>query len=348
MIPPGRGGGGPRILFVATDLSTGGGVNKVIRDLAVMFRRRFSADVTVVNARSDRTSSYEFPEDIPVQSHRRQSLFAYFLLLLRLRRSRPEVIVSSWTQDNILVTLAFLFSRTKTVLVEHSSWHFHRAGLRLLRRLIYPSASHVVVLNRRDLDHYRRYLGNVRLIPDPVTATPQNTVREKLIIAVGHLVDLKQFDHAIRAFARSGLDEDGWSIAIIGSGEGAPELQQLINSLGLKRARIYPPTDLDSWYARASLHLVTSRLESFSLVLAEAMISRVIPIAYASDGPSFILEDFPELLVDMGDEDALAARLAQLAKDGDMDSLRDALRTSAATRFSPDAIADEWSQVLSE
>src|SRR5690348_11354717 len=95
-----------RILFIATDLSTGGGVNKVIRDLAVLFRRRLGAEVTVVNARSDRPSAYEFPSAVAVQSHRRRGLLAYFGLLLQLRRSQADVVISSWTQDNILVTLA--------------------------------------------------------------------------------------------------------------------------------------------------------------------------------------------------------------------------------------------------
>src|SRR5690349_12950853 len=36
-----------RILFIATDLSTGGGVNKVIRDLAALFRQRLGAEVSV-------------------------------------------------------------------------------------------------------------------------------------------------------------------------------------------------------------------------------------------------------------------------------------------------------------
>src|SRR5689334_501307 len=348
MNPPGRGGGGPRILFVATDLSSGGGVNKVIRDLAVLFRRQLSAEVTVVNARSAGNSTYGFPDDIRVQSHRRQSLTAYFLLLLRLRQSRPDVVISSWTQDNILVTLAFLFSRTKVVLVEHSSWHFHGSGIRLLRRIFYPLAFRVVVLNRRDLEHYRRYLPQVQLIPDPVTSSPPTQQqREKLIIAVGHLSPLKNFEDAIRAMASSRLEEDGWSLAIIGSGACQASLRQLNAELGLARSEIHDAVDdLAAWYSRASLLLVTSRLESFSLALAEAMLAGVVPIAYASDGPSFILERFPDHLVELGNVEALSDRLTQFANAPDLGPLRDEMRRSIETRFSPGVVAEQWQELL--
>jgi glycosyltransferase involved in cell wall biosynthesis len=337
-----------RIMFIATDLSTGGGVNKVIRDLAVLFKQRLGANVTVVNARSDRPSTYAFPADVPLQQHRRQSLLAYFRLLVRLRRSRPDVVISSWTQDNILVTLAFLFSRTKVVLAEHSSWHFHGRAIRLLRRITYPLASQVVVLNRRDLNHYRRYLRNVRLIPDSVTGEPPSGgTREKLIIAVGHLEPLKNFDDAIRAMAMSRLEDEGWSLAIIGSGSREGELRKLIDELGLTRTQIHPPVDhLRPWYDRASILLVTSRLESFSLVLAEAMLSGVVPLAYVSDGPSFILEDFREQLVAIGDVPALAERLVHFAKASGSDRLRQQLSASIHERFSPDVIVEQWKALL--
>src|ERR1051326_4623088 len=80
----------PKILFVATDLSTGGGVNKVIRDLAVLLTEELGAQAEVVSARCDRPATYAFPENVPVRYCRAQSLAAYFAVLCGLRRSRPD------------------------------------------------------------------------------------------------------------------------------------------------------------------------------------------------------------------------------------------------------------------
>lgn len=165
-------------------------------------------------------------------------------------------------------------------------------------------------------------------MPNPVTGKPSlPTQREKLVIAVGHLEPLKNFEHAIRAMAASRLEEEGWSLAIVG-GSSEDRLRQLIEEVGLRRTEIHDPVDdLSSWYARASLLLVTSLLESFSLVIAEAMACGVIPIAYASDGPAFIFESFPD-------------------HKAEMKSLREEMRRSIEDRFSSEVIARQWQELL--
>jgi glycosyltransferase involved in cell wall biosynthesis len=338
-------------LFVATDLSTGGGVNKVIRDLAVLLSEQLGATVTVVNARSDRPPSYAFPREVRLEQNRRQSRLAYFSFLWRLRGKRSQFVVGSWTQDNILIALAFLFSGSKVILIEHTSWTFHGRFVRLLRRAIYPLAWKVIVLNPAELRHYRRYLRNVRLLPNPVPAieAAARGSREKLILAVGHLERRKNFADAVRAMAESGLEDEGWSLVIVGDGPERAMLEQLSRELGLSRTSIHPPTrELGSWYARASLTLVTARIEVFSLVLAEAMLAGVVPIAYATDGPSFILEDFPEHLVPIGDVRGLSERLGRFAAAANLDPLRAELCKSVESRFSPDVMAGRWRALLAE
>ena len=350
MSSPRQNSGRPlKILFIGADLSTGGGVNKVVRDLAVLFTQEIGAEVTVVAARSANAPTYEFPPEVIVERHERRSLATYFALLVGLRRRQFDVVISSWAQDNILTALAFAGSGAKVVLVEHSPWHFHGHAVRAVRRLVYPLATTVVALNRRDHDYYRRFLSDVRLVPNPVfsPASQVPSPSQKLILAVGHLEPLKQFDHALQAMARAGLEEHGWSLAIIGSGSCEPELRALIERLGLKNAAIHSgPQDLGPWHAKASVLLVTSRLESFSLVLAEAMAQGVVPLAYASDGPSMILEHFPDQLVPVGDIDELAEKLRRTALEGSSNDLREKLALSVRQRFSPDIVLRSWKSCL--
>lgn len=335
------------IAFVAADLSTGGGVNRVIRDLSALLAAKLGHRVTIVSARSSAAPSYAHAPGVAIEYHSGRSLAAYVNVLLMLRKRRPDVVIGSWTQDNVLLTLAFLASRSRVVLVEHQSWFFHGALVRLARRLAYPLAWRVLVLNPSELDHYRRFLKRVRLLPNPVEELPlPDAPREKLILAVGHLEPRKNFADALRAFAASGLERDGWSLEIVGQGPERPRLEALIGELGLTRARIAEPVgDLSGHYARASMLAVTSTIEVFSLVLAEAMSAGVVPVAYAADGPKFVLDGFGDHLVPVGDVPALEAALRRFASASD-DGLRLALRRSVAERFGPDVIAEKWRELL--
>jgi glycosyltransferase involved in cell wall biosynthesis len=329
-------------------LSTGGGVNRVIRDVAELLSEHLAAQVKVVSARSSAAPSYAFNKKVVVEFHGSRTMNSYLATLWRLRRSGADYVIGSWSQENMLLAGLLVGSKARLILVEHTSWYFHGRLLRAIRRLTYPLAWRVLVLNPSEVNYYRRFLKNVRLLPNPV-AVPRierSWQRERLIIAIGHLEPRKNFADAIRAFARSRLEEDGWSLAIIGCGEQQLELEKLIAELGIKAAAIHPPVgDLGPWYSRASLILVTSLLEVFSLVLAEAMAAGVVPIAYRADGPAYILEDFPDHLLPIGDVEALAARLRAFADSPD--ELRQTLRTSIRGRFAPPVVAQQWSELLS-
>jgi len=341
--------GRPRIALVATDLSTGGGVNRVIRDLAAMFSERLDCRVTVLNGRSGRPPSYPLPTSVERIDQPSESRLAYLKALWALRRTRPDVVIGSWTQDNILLAAVFAGSRTRVILVEHASFGFHGRLIRSLRRLAYRLADAVVVLNPTELAHYRQFLANVHLIPNAVPspgACPP-IERGRHVIAVGHLTPLKNFEEAIEAFATSAIEQEGWSLTIVGQGPDADKLEELISHRGLERVAIEPPgVDLEKYYARSSLTLVTARLEVFSLVLAEAMAAGVVPLAYATDGPRFILEDFPELLVDIGDVATLAQRLRELAADDSLEPLRQRLAASIRRRFAAEVIEAQWRTLL--
>jgi glycosyltransferase involved in cell wall biosynthesis len=338
-----------RIVFVATDLSTGGGVNRVIRDLSGLFAGRLGYDVTVMAARSDAAPSYAFAPSVHADLRGPGGILHYIRQLWQLRKSRPDWVIGSWTQDNILLIALFMLSATRVVVVEHSSWDFHAPFIRLLRRLFYPAAAKVVVLNPADRVHYERVLTNVSLIPNPVSLPAiVPAPREKLFLSVGHLSPVKNFKDAIRAMAASRLEAEGWALTLIGSGAEDAALHELARSEGLKRFSIERTvTNLADWYVRASILLVPSQTEVFSLVLGEAMAAGVVPIAYATDGPRYLLEDFPDLLVARGDVRSLARRMTAVAHMGDLNPLRLQLRQSVERRFSPNLIAEQWCRLLS-
>jgi glycosyltransferase involved in cell wall biosynthesis len=340
-----------RICFVAGDLASGGGVNRVIGHLSEIFAERLGAAVNVLAIGSTGTPTYPISDKVNIETASGEGPIGWREALSRVRRQRPDFVIGSWAQSNVVLILALLLSGTRVVVVEHTSWYFHPRRVRALRRLIYPLAWRVVVLNPSELAHYRTYLRNVRLLPNPVPAAAGASAggREKLIVAIGHLEARKNFADAIRAMALSRLEESGWGLSIIGAGPEEGALRRAIGDCGLTRTRVHPPAaDLAPWYDRASLTLVTATLEVFSLALAEAMSAGVVPVAYVTDGPSYILEDFPDHLVPIGDVAALAERMRRFAGEDDAGPLRTKLAESIETRFSPEVVADEWRRLFNE
>lgn len=326
-------------------------MNRVIADLSGILAERLDADVEVIAVGTSKEPTYPFSPRVKVETTSNGRPIGWREVVQRVRRSKPDFVVGSWTQSNLILILALLFTGIRVIAVEHTSWYFHPKGVSALRRFIYPLAWRVLVLNPTELAHYSSHLRNVRLVSNPVPplpgAPPAN--REKLIVAIGHLEPRKNFVDAIRAMAVSGLEDSGWELAIIGSGPQEQLLRDAIREGGLARTKIHPPTsDLASWYNRASLTMVTARLEVFSLVLAEAMSAGVVPIAYATDGPSFILEDFPEHLVPLDNVDALATRMRSFASDEPLDSLRPRLAASIRDRFSAEVVAEQWRNLLQQ
>ena len=158
---------------------------------------------------------------------------------------------------------------------------------------------------------------------------------------------LKQFDHALRAMATSGIEAQGWSLTVIGSGRCERELRTLADELGLRKTTFRTDGKISNHGTPGPRSFsVPSRMESFSLVLAEAMAAGVVPIAYASDGPSMILEEFPAQLVPCGDVDALAATLRPYAENTEMAALRTELSQSVKRRFDPAVVLTAWKQLL--
>jgi glycosyltransferase involved in cell wall biosynthesis len=339
-------------LLLGVDLSSGGGVNKVIRDLSDIFATDLGISTTVVSARSAGLPSYAFPDEVklefPAPPARR--LLSYIRYLFELRRRRYDVAVGFWTQDNILLTLAFLFSRTRVVLCEHISHFYPPWGVRVLRRLVYPLAAQVTVLNREDLAHYQRFLRNVALVPNPVPepdALPDEGAREQIVLGVGHLIPLKGFDELVSAFAASGLASAGWRLVLVGDGPERSRIEASAAPLPEGSFEILPPTpDIAAWFARASIIAVPSRIEGFSLVLVEGIIGGAAPLAYAAAGPSYILEDVSEQLVPIGDVETLAAGLVSLAPPGRRSSLVARARQSILRRMSRERVAALWREII--
>lgn len=98
---------------------------------------------------------------------------------------------------------------------------------------------------------------------------------QQLLLSVGHLIDRKGHDLAIRALAALAPDHPQARLVIIGEGPERAALQALACELGVQdKVRLtgaLPQTDLPTWYSAADVLVLASSREGWANVLLEAM-----------------------------------------------------------------------------
>jgi glycosyltransferase involved in cell wall biosynthesis len=169
--------------------------------------------------------------------------------------------------------------------------------------------------------------------------------REPIVLACGRLTPDKNFMGLLRAFAR--VDRRDARLVIIGEGEERAALELEIDRLGLRGRVDLPGYVAEPWnyYARAACLAVSSRVESFGMVIVEALAHGLPVVATDCGGPREIIDALNVgHLVPVDDELAMAAGInAALANPGDP-----APRIGRAKAFSQDESVSSYESLFDE
>jgi len=192
----------------------------------------------------------------------------------------------------------------------------HAASCRLASFFRRRPADVVEVPNGVDTEHFRPDVDGTEVrrrygIPESL----------RLVLFVGSLDRAHPFKGAgylLRAFARMG--DQGVGLMLVGDGDLKPSLVALAETLGIAR-RVWfvgtvPHWDLPPYYAASDLVVLPSFLESFGMVLIEAMACGRPVLAHAIPGARSVVRDGEDgLLARPGDMDDLVEKMRALLED---------------------------------
>ena len=281
---------------------------------------------------------------------------------LQLRRHLSQVtdgVVLSTRPSLHLAALQFLPPDVPVVGQDHGHFdnRFAQPGLTSVLDHAVPRLAAFAVLTEADAADYRARFPDtadrIRKIPNalswPVPEEPAS-LRAPVVVTAGRLDANKGHDRLVRAFAPVAARHPDWQLHIYGAGPQDRALDAQVAELGLTDRILLKgyTLDLRSVLAEASVYALTSRSESFSMSLIEAMSVGVPPVAMdCPRGPREIVEDGVNgRLVPDGDEAAFTEALLGLVED---EALRRSLGARAhrdAHRWSMTEVGEQWEQLF--
>lgn len=161
-------------------------------------------------------------------------------------------------------------------------------------------------------------------------------------ISVGNLLPIKGYDILIKAFAK--VDRTDVTLDIVGGGPEKEHLQSLINKNRLqdrvKLLGLKTPDEVGRYMSQSDCLVLSSRSETFGIVIIEAMAKGLPVIATQCGGPETIINADNGITVPVGDIDALSGAIEFMIGHAAQFN-RKAIRQKCIECYSEETIADK-------
>lgn len=236
------------------------------------------------------------------------------------RGSRPDIVHSHMTAaDMVSVATAprFRCPRVSTI-------HFAQPrGHDCLTRALYGIVPKLLTAQISISEFVASRLGSPSEVipngvPDPSAGSTSGSERLRVVLATQRLEAEKNTALVVEAFANSGLAGEGWELHIAGEGKERPELEKLVDSLGLTESTHFlgRVDDVARRMSQAGIFMASAHAEPFGLAVVEAMAAG-LPVVAADGGAhrETIGAVTSETMFPVGDADRAAEIIRNLADD---------------------------------
>ena len=330
-----------KLLFVITSLENGG-AERVCASLANYFSAENEVEILYFSGEI----FYEISPKVKLNKFSRNSRIprlAAKLLAIRKRAKDADCVISFMDSTNILSIIATAFLGRKLIISEHSAHDFVGLKWRVLRRIFYPFASALTVLNKSDFNYYS-FVKNKAIIYNPSIFKPSfGGQKEKLIIFVGRLEYVKGCDIFLRALALLKLDD--FKLLVLGAGSQKKSLQSLSEKLGLKNLEFLGSvSDIQNYYKKAKIIVSSSRFEGLGNALIESAFFDCIRVATPTAGALELLEDGKNGFISSDFSEQALAKAILKAINADESVLENT--RAQCEKFSLENIAAQWWELI--
>ncbi|AZF31107.1 Poly(glycerol-phosphate) alpha-glucosyltransferase [Pseudomonas sp. R4-35-07] len=291
-------------------------------------------------------------------------------LIKLIRRFKPDVLHSHMVHANLIArVIRFVIKIPKLICTAHSSNEGGKLKMLAYRLtdfladvttnvsqeavdiLIAKGASSagrmIFVPNGIDTE---RYVFDEQ-VRDQVRARESIDSSIKVILAVGRLVEAKNYPCLLDAFKLISQDDENVRLWIVGDGPLATDLALRVNEAHLdEKIKFFGRrNDVPSFYCAADVYVLSSAWEGFGLVVAEAMSCKTLVVATDCGGVKEVLGG-SGYLVEPFNPEALrqSIKLALSLPPEEKNSLVTSARSRVVDNFSIDSVISTWERLYTQ
>ncbi|WP_020155854.1 glycosyltransferase family 4 protein [Caldibacillus debilis] len=283
------------------------------------------------------------------------NLFSDIKILFAIKSVKNGILVTTIPSFNIL-SVKYGNENVIKIGQEHKQFSIYSKNLQNKIKKYYSKLDAITCLSDNETNEYKHLFGNgsVKIVKiENATIIPEyfSNHTNKVIISAGRFVHEKGFDLLIEAFSKVVQKHPEWKLKIFGQGVERSNLLKLIHKYDLaNNVLILPKTDnLLKEMAKASIYVLSSRNESFGMVIVEAMSVGLPCVCFACSGPKEIIEDKKDgILVPVGDTNALANEINRLIENKELRMSLGMAARKSVQRYSFEMISQKWDNLIRE
>lgn len=212
----------------------------------------------------------------------------------------------------------------------------------------------LVVLTRADKSGSWQTWDKVAIMPNPIIKKEKeySTCTSKIAITAARLVDVKNYASLVNIWEKVVQVHPDWTLQIWGNGPEENRLREQIDRMNLMNHVFlmgYTP-DVQEQMAQASIFVLTSRTEGFSLVAIEAMSVGIPAVVYnCPGGIRYVVKDsVTGYLVPMDDEDTFAQKICTLIENENLRIKMGQASLQEVEQYRIEKIAEQWMVLFKE
>lgn len=220
---------------------------------------------------------------------------------------------------------------------------------------------YLVVMTKGAKQRYDEWLKEEKIKPEVVVIPNMikenktgktSTLTNNQIISVGRLEEVKDFYTLILIFSVIVKKYPNYVLKIIGEGSMREKLEEQIKNCNLEKKVILTgklnENEINNEFLKSDIFVLTSKSESFSLVLCEAMNYGIPCVAFDVDvGPREIIQNGKNgFLIEDRNIDLMIKKIDGLLSNNDIRKKMGIDAKKKASQYYPDKILDKWVDIL--